>query len=79
MLGKPELLILDEPLVSIDPGSLAAVERLFADAPTRIFSSHDPVRARESADYVLGLHQGTTVFLESASTVADSQLAELYQ
>ena len=62
---EPEVLLLDEPTVSLDPMSTAAVEELIHVAQTRgtkiILVTHDIGQARRLADDVIFLHQGRVV------------------
>jgi tungstate transport system ATP-binding protein len=58
----PELLFLDEPAASLDPGASAALEalvRTLASEGTKIvMATHDLAQARRMADDVLFLHRG---------------------
>ena len=59
---SPQVLMLDEPTVSLDPASTAAVEALVATARGRgvkvILVTHDIGQARRLADDVTFLHRG---------------------
>ncbi|ETW11746.1 ABC transporter [Roseivivax marinus] len=61
----PEVLLLDEPTASLDPGATQAIERIVARAAaagTRvIFVTHDVGQARRLADDVVFLHRGRVV------------------
>jgi tungstate transport system ATP-binding protein len=58
----PELLFLDEPAASLDPGATSALEalvRTLVGAGTKIvMATHDLAQARRMADDVLFLHRG---------------------
>jgi len=62
---KPEILFLDEPTASLDPGASAEVERVIsaiADEGTRIvMTTHHLGQARRLADEIVFLHAGRTV------------------
>ena len=61
----PEILFLDEPTASLDPGSSGAIERLLALAiergTTAVLVSHNRGQAKRLADHVVFLHQGEIV------------------
>jgi len=62
LLGKPELLILDEPMSGLDPGGREFVRQWMhtwkASGKTLIFSTHTLEDVSLVADYVLALEQG---------------------
>ena len=62
---EPEVLLLDEPTVSLDPVSAAAIEELLLAAHRRgtkiILVTHDMAQARRLADEVVLLQQGRVV------------------
>lgn len=59
---KPDLLFLDEPTASLDPGSTQAIERLISDAHasgvTIVMVTHDVAQARRIGDDLIFLHGG---------------------
>jgi tungstate transport system ATP-binding protein len=69
---RPEVLILDEPTASLDPGATLLIERIVAEAAragTRvILVTHDMGQARRLADDVVFLHRGRAVEHASAVT-----------
>ena len=62
---EPEVLLLDEPTVSLDPTSVEAIEELILAAHRRgtkiILVTHDMAQARRLADEVVLLEQGRVV------------------
>ncbi len=58
----PHVLFLDEPTVSLDPGSVQAIEDIVASARDRgvkiIFITHDVGQARRLGDDVVFMHRG---------------------
>ena len=67
---EPEVLLLDEPTVSLDPTSVEAIEALILAAHGRgtkiILVTHDMAQARRLADEVVLLEQGRVVEQASA-------------
>jgi heme exporter protein A len=80
VLHSPELLLLDEPRASLDPGAGELIEPLIGRAAnaTRVITSHDPKAALAEADLVLGLRGGRPAFVTEPANVTDDQLKELY-
>jgi heme exporter protein A len=60
VLHDPELLLLDEPLSGVDPGSARLLEPLIgrSSGRTRVLVTHDVERGRAEADHVLALRAG---------------------
>jgi len=67
---RPEILILDEPCTSLDPGATREVERIiteFYQTGTKIImATHDLGQARRLADEILFMHAGTIVEASAA-------------
>jgi tungstate transport system ATP-binding protein len=65
---RPEILFLDEPSASLDPGATYQLEgivnAMHKEGATIVMASHDLAQARRLADHVFFLHQGK--LLESA-------------
>lgn len=79
VLHRPELLLLDEPRASLDPGAGELVEPLIGrGVATRVLTSHDPQAALAEADLVLGLRGGRPAFVTEPSNVTESAVKELY-
>ena len=77
-LHEPELLLLDEPLASLDPAAIELVSPL-VHGQTRVVTSHDPERGLHDADLALGLHGGRPAFLAPADDVDATAIRELYR
>ena len=60
LAAEPEVLLLDEPLASIDDSSRRELRSVLADAPARsiVLVSHDPVEVRTLADAAVVLDAG---------------------
>lgn len=82
---KPEILFLDEPTASLDPGSVLAIEQIVSKVHTNgtrvIFVTHDIGQARRLADDVVFLHQGKVTEHTSANSffkTPSSNIAKAY-
>ena len=66
LLGKPAVLLLDEPSAALDPGQRAVLwgflGRIAAKGTTVLYTSHDPVEVERHADRVLALADGRLLF-----------------
>ncbi len=80
VLHRPELLLLDEPRASLDPGAGELIEPLIGRAAgvTRVLTSHDPKAALAESDLVLALRNGRPAFLTEPANLTDAELKELY-
>ncbi len=82
---KPQVLFLDEPTASLDPGATYAFEKIIAEihaAGTKIImTTHNMGQARRLADEVLFIHQGRLLEQSSVDeffTAPKNQLAEAF-
>jgi heme exporter protein A len=80
VLHDPELLLLDEPRASLDPGASRLVEDMIGrpSGVTRVITSHDPLQALAEADLVLGLRDGRVELVGPTDEVAAERVEELY-
>jgi heme exporter protein A len=78
VLHEPEVLLLDEPLASLDPAAAGVVAPLIGGV-TRVLTTHDPAGALAEADEVLGLREGRAVLTGPASEVDAARIRELYR
>jgi heme exporter protein A len=80
VLHRPDLLLLDEPRASLDPGAGELIEPLIGrvTGATRVLTSHDPRAALAEADLVLGLKNARPAFVAEPSAVSETRLEELY-
>ena len=86
LLQRPELVLADEPVSSLDPARAAEVLRLLTEvvstgdaaAPTLVVSLHQPELAREHCTRVVGLREGSVVFDLPTPDLADHHVRHLY-
>lgn len=83
LLGKPELLLLDEPLISLDPhrqSSIVALVRTLQQrfGMTVLFSAHEINPLLHSLDQVLYLGQGQAALGSIADVITAPVLSRLY-
>jgi molybdate transport system ATP-binding protein len=82
LLSQPKLLLLDEPLSSLDPAAKAEImpylERLHRafDIPV-LYVSHDPAEVARLADRVLAMREGRIVEGPPEDLTAEARLAQL--
>jgi len=80
---QPDLILADEPVASLDPGSGAGILELLtsichADGVAVVCSLHQPEFARRYADRVLGLRAGRVIVDAPARELGPAQIAALY-
>ena len=72
MLGKPDLLVLDEPTNGLDPPQIYAMREVLRDYAARgatvLVSSHLLAEVEQTCSHVVVMHQGRLV---AAGTVAE--------
>ena len=83
IVGKPEILIADEPCASLDPAAGEEVMALFfrlarQDGVTVVFTSHNIDHALRYGDRVLGLAGGGLRLDATAASLSPSDLRGLY-
>jgi ABC-2 type transport system ATP-binding protein len=81
LVGRPELLILDEPTAGMDPAAKQAtralVEALRADGTTILLTTHDLADVERLADRVAILHRGRIVAHGSPESIAGGRAPRL--
>ncbi len=80
---QPEMIILDEPTSSLDPGNTATVisiiHRLLREGMTILYTTHDPNLAAETAQYTAMLKQGKLIrMLPTEDALSSSYISHLY-
>jgi len=83
IVGKPEVLIADEPCASLDPAAGEDVMELFfqlarEEGVTVVFTSHNIEHALRYGDRVLGLAEGGLRLDATAASLSPSDLRGLY-
>jgi len=83
MAQKPEIILADEPVASLDPATatkvLADLHRICReDGITAIVSLHQVDLARQYADHIIGLAQGRIVFGGAPGELRSAVLEQLY-
>src|SRR5664280_1932602 len=81
ILGRPEVLILDEPATGLDPESRLCTWRLVRDllesGTTEVLSTHNVAEAEELADRLAILHRGRIVRAGTPAEVTASSQARV--
>ncbi len=79
----PEILFLDEPTASLDPGATGAVETVIHDMHRSgckiVMTTHDLGQARRLADEIIFLHKGRVAERASADVFFDKPESETAQ
>ncbi len=83
IVGRPEVLIADEPCASLDPAAGEDVMELFfklarEEGVTVVFTSHDIDHALKYGDRVIGLADGRVKLDATAASLSASDLRGLY-
>jgi tungstate transport system ATP-binding protein len=77
---RPEVLFLDEPTASLDPGATGAVEQVIEDMHAGgckiVMTTHDLGQARRLADEVIFLHRGGIAERAEADVFFDQPASE---
>jgi len=72
ILHKPDIIILDEPTVGLDPLQLTEIRALIRELGQEhgiILSTHRLTEVQESCNQVLIIHQGKLLLIESIATL----------
>ena len=80
---QPEILLLDEPTSSLDPGNtekvLGILQKLGEKGLTILYSTHDPSSAAQIADYIVMLRDGRVFLADNSESLLTSEnLTNLY-
>ena len=81
---RPEILLLDEPTSSLDPGNTARVVKILRQLKdsgiTMLFTTHDPNLASDLADRIIMIKSGSVLFSGSTEeALKSSYLSKLYE
>jgi len=84
LVQQPRLLLADEPIASLDPNTSLRLLQLLhdickSDGLTAVISLHQVDFARQFADRIIGLKQGTVVFDGPPRALSELHVKELYQ
>ena len=84
LVQQPRLLLADEPIASLDPNTSLRLLQLLhdickSDGLTAVISLHQVDFARQFADRIIGLKQGSVVFDGSPTQLSEHHVKELYQ
>lgn len=84
LIQQPRLLLADEPIASLDPNTSLRLLQLLhdickSDGLTAVISLHQVDFARQFADRIIGLKQGTVVFDGPPEALSEQHVKELYQ
>lgn len=82
LIQRPELVLADEPVASLDPTRAAEILRLLSrvsdEVGTLVVTLHQPPLAREHCTRAIGLRDGRLVFDTPIAELATDRLDELY-
>ena len=84
LVQQPRLLLADEPIASLDPNTSLRLLQLLhdickSDRLTAVISLHQVEFARQFADRIIGLKQGSVVFDGPPQALSERDVQELYQ
>ena len=84
LIQQPRLLLADEPIASLDPNTSLRLLQLLhdickSDGLTAVISLHQVDFARQFADRIIGLQQGSVVFDGPPQALSEHHVKELYQ
>lgn len=84
LVQQPRLLLADEPIASLDPNTSLRLLQLLhdickSDGLTAVISLHQVDFARQFADRIIGLKQGTVVFDGPPQALSEDHVKDLYQ